>query len=141
MEVQEKKLPCFMPTHRRTHDECRAALCITCINRGGFRLTEELISIIREFLPDLDYDRNHHWLPTGICSACKTRLLSLRKPNPRRLPDPVQFEALVKRIKKKVDQVRTRSTHDQECQCHYCERGHYRYSLIFLMNFSNYILS
>ena len=78
-----------MPTSKRNHDECLAAFCILCVGRADpkLKLTEELIQLIKTYVPNLNYDRDHKFLANGICGTCKTRLYSQTKLIKRKLPE------------------------------------------------------
>ena len=100
---------------KKTHQECRGALCAKCFSKGNLRvITKEVEDMMKAHTPAFSLDNEA--LPYVICDRCRLLLLYLNK-NPgnernRKLPPAPNYEDMT------PPTPLTRNS--QDCQCGVC---------------------
>ena len=90
---------------------------------------EDLFVQCRYSLNSGHFARNKHFLPSVVCSGCKSRLYSQNYKKPKSLPPPVNYSALVTAVQKAVaDQIsalekafREGKSLEVDCECPICK--------------------
>ena len=103
--------------HQRflTHDQNRDKVCIVCMDKGGYSLTDIVLKRIRDFFIS-NFDPEERCCPNSICSKCRRDLYDLEngKKTVHDLPDPYDFDDILPHVR------RLRLDESRYCECEIC---------------------
>lgn len=104
-----------MPHHKRSHAECREALCLLCMKKEkDLRpVTTSIQCSIEKFYVS-GYELEDERLPTAICMTCRNILLQHEKDDFSRTIDLFDFSL--------IGSVPYQTRSQVACQCFICER-------------------
>lgn len=104
-----------MPTHAKSHDECRKCVCLLCFNKTKTmrNITKTAHKIIQEHIVS-GYDESDDRLPTMLCSNCYTIIYEYNAANFTHVIPIFDYSSLKQNL-------RPNTRNAIQCDCKVCE--------------------